>query len=138
MATISGRIRHQRRLRRMQSPAFKQGVYSAVYAAADLIRTEAALSIVRGAIQGAGHIPSRPGRPPNRDTAQLDTSIHVRGRPERVRADVIADAPHAVFQELGTSKMAERPFMRPATKKHRRDALRLVRAAVQRASSDIP
>lgn len=91
------------------------------------IAQDAAFSIIDGAVSGPGHIPSAPGQPPNADTHLLDQSIHVGDVIETVRdvrTSVIADAPYAKALELGTSKMAERPFLRPATRRGRAPTLK--------------
>ena len=46
------------------------------------------------------------------DTGNLRNSITTRFSP--LRAEVVATADYAVFVELGTTRMAEQPFMRPA------------------------
>lgn len=94
---------------------------------ARVIAEDAAFSIIDGAVSGPGHIPSAPGQPPNADTHVLDQSIHVGDVIEMqndVRTSVIADAPYAKALELGTSKMAERPFLRPATRRGRAPTLK--------------
>lgn len=108
-----------------------QEVGKAVYAAADYLSTEAALSITAGATSGKGHVASLPGEPPNADTHQLDRSIHSQ-QTGPLKAESIADAPHAVPLELGTSKVAARPFMGPAAAKTKPQAQKLVAAAVKR------
>lgn len=113
----------------------EDSVFRAVYAAADTIATEAAQSIVRGSISGAGHVPSAPGDPPNADTRQLDTSIVTQPDRPRMAARAIAQAPYAAALEYGTVKMAARPFMRPALKKQTPEAVALIRQAVARATS---
>ena len=46
------------------------------------------------------------------DTGNLRNSVTTRFSP--LRAEVVATADYAVFVELGTTRMAEQPFMRPA------------------------
>lgn len=85
-----------------------------------LIVEDAQFSIKDGAISGAGHIASLPGEAPNADTHVLDQSIHVGEiveTPGVIRSSAIADAPYAAHLELGTSHMAERPFMAPASRR---------------------
>jgi HK97 gp10 family phage protein len=45
--------------------------------------------------------------------------------------EVSANAPYAAALEFGTSKMAERPYMRPAVARKRKEAIALVRKAVR-------
>jgi len=107
-----------------------------LYAAGQLIEADAEKSITDGAVSGAGHIPSRPGDPPNEDTGALRRSIETR---IVASADVPTvhveaggpSAPYAVYLENGTSKMAARPFMRPATEKNRAEVVSRVSAAVR-------
>lgn len=105
----------------------------ALYVAGQSIELHAEKSITQGSISGAGHVPSLPGQPPNRDTGLLDSSIDTRivaQNPPTVH--VTANAPYAAFLEWGTSKMAERPFMRPAAQAKRGEATAIVKRAVGR------
>lgn len=131
MAKITGARRHRQRLRNLPL-ATRLEVGKAIFAGAGIIQTEARRSIIQGAIQGAGHIPSAPGEPPNRNTGQLDQSIITR-KTGVLTAETSAEAPYSVALEFGTSKMAERPYMRPATKKSRAKIERLTRLALKRA-----
>jgi HK97 gp10 family phage protein len=112
--SVTGAGRHRARLRGMRTKAERLG--AAVFVASDKIKTEARLSITRGSISGKGHVVSRPGEPPNRDTGNLDTNIE-NTQTGPLKAEVRSKAKHAVPLEFGTSKMAERPYMRPAAKK---------------------
>jgi HK97 gp10 family phage protein len=129
---------HQERLRRLPALA-EQAVEQALFAGAEYIANEAALSITRGAVSGKNHVASAPGQPPNADTHRLDRSIEG-AKAGRLKAKVSANSGYASALEFGTSKMAARPFMRPArdkSKEHVRDlvargmneALRRSRAA---------
>lgn len=102
---------------------------TAVYAIAAQVEVDAATSITSGAVSGKGHVPSKPGEPPNADTHQLDRSIHVK-TVTPLNALVVADAPHAASMELGTSKVAERPYMRPAAQRNKARGQRQMRASV--------
>jgi HK97 gp10 family phage protein len=130
---IIGEEKYIRRLQRLGGEPLVREAGRVVYVAADFIRTEAALSITQGSTSGAGHIPSLPGEPPNRDTGQLDTSIIVQ-RKGRISAQVIAQAPYSTFLEFGTSKMAERPFMRPAAKKGKGLMTKLIQQAITKVN----
>jgi HK97 gp10 family phage protein len=126
----SGVKRHKDRLRKIARQTAKE-VVAGLYRAGQLIELEAERSITSGSISGAGHIPSLPGQPPNADTRFLDSNIEttiVAQSPPKVQ--VISHAPYSAALEYGTSKMEERPFMRPAVKKHRADVTRLVKGAV--------
>lgn len=131
MVKITGARRHSQRLKALPR-ATRREVGAAIFVGAGLIQTEARRSIIANSIQGAGHIPSLPGEPPNRDTGQLDQNI-ITAKTGEMSAEVSSNAPYSASLEFGTSKMAERPYMRPATKKERPKVVELVRKAVSRA-----
>lgn len=115
------------------TPDIEAALRPVVYAVADMVATDAALSITAGAVSGKAHVPSAPGEPPNADTHVLDRSIHVESRGP-LRALIVADAPYAAIHELGGKAGAvtlpERPFMRPAGIKNRENGKKLMKAAV--------
>lgn len=114
----------------MRSPAARELIGRTLMTAADLIKVEARLSITRGSVSGKNHVPSAPGEPPNRDTGILDSNIESY-RTGQMAAEVRSQAPYAGHLEFGTSKMAARPYMRPASLKMRPQAMRLVDRAVK-------
>jgi len=129
MAKITGVQKHAQRLRSARDIA--QSVTAALYSAGQDIELDAEQSIVQGSISGAGHVPSLPGQPPNRDTGFLDTNIETTVEAQNPpTVHVTSNAPYSAALEFGTSKMAERPFMRPATQKNRREVGRKVAQAV--------
>lgn len=138
MKHVKGVKRVTTRVRDLSSPGARAAVYRGVYAAADMIRTDAALSISKGApktVDAEGkkqHTPSKPGDPPNRDTAQLDTSIVTEGNPDRLSADASANTPYAAALEFGSpeNNLEPRPYMRPAAQKHRENAAKLIAASL--------
>lgn len=108
-------------------------VGAALYAGGEEIRAEASHLITEGAVSGKSHVPSLPGEPPNEDTGTLRTHIEtVQIAPLKV--EVSSNAPYAAVLEFGGSKLAERPYMRPATQRKREAVVTLVRAAVNRAT----
>lgn len=136
MAKIKGAKRHLRRLRGANA-SVRRHAGRAIFVGAGQIETEARQSIIRGAIQGAGHVPSRPGEPPNRDTGNLDQNI-VATKTGDLTAEVSSNAQagdysYSVGLEFGTSKMDERPYMRPAAKKKRAVVRELVMRGVDLA-----
>lgn len=131
MVKITGAKAHKARLNRIRGAGMVREAGKAVYAAADYLSTEAALSITAGAVSGAGHVASLPGDPPMADTHVLDRSIHTE-KTGPLSANSVADAPYAADLELGNSKVAARPFMQPAAQKTRPIAQRLVAEAVKR------
>lgn len=138
MKHVKGVKRVTTRVRDLSSPGARAAVYRGVYAAADMIRTDAALSISKGApktVDAEGkkqHTPSKPGDPPNRDTAQLDTSIVTAGNPERLSAEASANTPYAAALEFGApeNNLEPRPYMRPAAIKNAENASKLVAASL--------
>jgi len=115
MVKITGARRHSRRLQALSGPAALQEVGRAVYAASDMARVEAQLLISEGAVSGKGHVASAPGEPPNWDTGLLAGGITNR-KTGPASALTESTAPYAAHLELGTSKMAARPYMEPAAK----------------------
>lgn len=126
---VTGADRHQARLRALRSPALQQRVGAAIFAGANEIQTEAQHSITLGAISGKGHVASSPGEAPNEDTGHLRTNIET-VRTGALTAEVESKAGYALALEFGTSRMEERPYMRPATAKKRHRVQELVRAVV--------
>lgn len=128
---IKGAQKHSQRLSAAASSAAAQAVARGLYAAGQIIEIEAEHSITQGSISGANHVPSRPGEPPNADTRFLDTHIetYVAGQnPPTVHVE--SQAPYSAALEFGTSKMIERPFMRPAVSRKRGEAAKLVGQAL--------
>ena len=89
-------------------------ITDALFTGAGVISTEAIRLVKNGAVSGKAHVPSKPGDPPNADTHVLDRSIHAE-KAGKLKAKAVADAPYALALELGTSRMAARPYMKPAT-----------------------
>lgn len=83
------------------------------------------------------HFASPPGSPPNADTGELDTGIshddELRG-PEVYRSTAGAKAPYAIPLELGSSKMAPRPFMGPAFDEVKPEVEASIRRAIIRGA----
>lgn len=103
----------------------------ALFAGGELIQVDAQISITRGSISGAGHVPSKPGEPPNQDTGVLANNIEtVQVGPTTVH--VSSNAPYSAALEFGTSKMEARPFMRPARDRKKAEVKRMVEAAFGR------
>ena len=107
------------KLARLRGNAVKDAARRTLYAGAEMIRAEAFQSISRGSISGKKHVPSAPGEPPNRDTGTLQNHIETT-MPGPLLAEVRSNAEYAAALELGTSKMAARPYLRPARDKMRR------------------
>lgn len=128
---ITGASNYSKRIGNIASAATRRNVSKAVYVGADSIRVEARRKIADGAIQGAGHLPSAPGQPPNWDTGHLANNITTQQIGEFV-ADTTSSAksedghPYAVDLEYGNSKMAARPYMRPSANDKREEIVNLI------------
>lgn len=119
---------HSDRLKRMAQRTPRE-VARALYSAGQLIELDAERSITSGAVSGKNHIPSNPGQPPNADTHFLDSNIETEiGGPGLVT--VTSKANYSAALEYGTSKMAARPFMRPAVERNRKKVVQMVGDAV--------
>lgn len=127
--TIRNRDKLRLRFKAITSPASTAKLQRALFAAGQLVENEAALSITRGSVSGKGHVVSLPNQPPNANTHRLDRSIETNNT-GRLEVTVSANAEYSVPLEFGTSKMAPRPFLRPARDKKRKEATELVARAV--------
>jgi HK97 gp10 family phage protein len=133
MPRITGREGVQLRLQGLSGERAISLVGQALFAGGEEIRAEASHMITEGAVSGKNHVPSLPGQPPNEDTGTL--RIHIENaQVAPLRVEVSSNAPYAAALEFGTSRMAERPYMRPATARKRKDVVELVRRAVDQAS----
>lgn len=133
MVKVKGVRAHVQRLKAISGEAMALEVGKALYVAGQMIEIEAELSITAGSVSGKGHVPSKPGEPPNRDSGTLDNNIetHLVGP---LKVEVTSNAPYSAALEFGTSKMAARPFMKPAADKKRKEAQALVTKAVRRVN----
>lgn len=123
MAKVTGLDGRQARLQRMSGEAAHRRRMQALFVVGQRIEIDAEISIVAGSISGKGHVASSPGEAPNADTRQLDGEIETTfAGPDVVH--VTSNAPYSAALEFGTSKIAERPFMRPAMEKNRGRALK--------------
>lgn len=80
------------------------------------------------------HRASAPGEPPASDTGRLVNSIRTDYDFGSLRGTVEASTDYAAYLEFGTSRMAARPYMRPALARRAKqiedDMAQAVRAAV--------
>lgn len=81
---------------------------SALDTVAETVAAEA-----RRLLDGAGARPSQPGEPPA-DPSGVLADVITTGRAADGSAAVTAAAPYAAALEYGTTRMAARPFLRPA------------------------
>lgn len=130
MTRIRGAKEHSLRLKRMRGTGAVRVIGQALFEGGEAIQVEAQISLTTGAVSGANHVPSKPGEPPNEDTGRLGDNIET-VQPSPLRVEVSSNAPYALPLELGTSKMAARPYMGPAARKMRPQVVRKVRAAIR-------
>lgn len=129
MGRIIGARRHSQRLKAMTSRSAQEEIGKKIYVGADMLRIEAQRLIVAGSVSGAGHVVSKPHEPPNEDTGVLRAGITNR-RTGILSAETRSEAPYAAHLEWGTSKMIERPYMRPAAQNIRPKLALLVGSAI--------
>lgn len=127
---LRGAKAHTDRLKYLASPAVEKLVTQALFVGAETITVEAQLSITRGAASGKNHVPSKPGEPPNQDTGVLSSNIEA-ARFGRLKAKITSSAPYAAALEFGTSKMAARPYMRPARDKKKAEVRNIVAKTIK-------
>lgn len=108
-------------------------VSQALFVGGETIQVAAQISITTGAVSGKDHVASAPGSAPNADTHRLADNIET-VQPAPLRVEVSSNAPYSSALEFGTSKMAERPFMRPAATAKRKEVTDLIRKAINRAA----
>jgi HK97 gp10 family phage protein len=126
---VTGRDKAQGRLDGIAGEQAIKRVGQALYWGAQQIQAEAQHLITEGSVSGKNHVPSLPGEPPNNDTGVLKSHIEaVQTAP--LRAEASSNAPYAVPLEAGTSKMAARPYMGPATRNKRAEIVAKVVEAV--------
>ena len=128
---LIGAKAHVARLKKLTGPAMIREIGQALFVGGQRIAVEAQLSITNGAVSGAKHVASLPGEPPNNDTGVLANNIETVQKAPLI-VEVSSNAPYAGALEFGTSRVAERPYMRPARDKKRKEVEQLVRGAVAR------
>lgn len=113
---LKGGDKHIRRLRKLAGADLERMVGAVLYEGADRIKAEAQRSITAGSVSGKNHVASAPGEAPNNDTGTLKNNISAK-LTGPFTAEVRSEAPHAADLEFSTSRMAARPYMRPARDK---------------------
>jgi HK97 gp10 family phage protein len=132
MPRIVGAGKVTARLKGLAGEKMVRNVGAALFAAGEEVRAEAAHLITEGAVSGKNHVPSLPGQPPNEDTGVLRTHIETT-QVAPLRVEVSSNAPYAVALEVGTSKMAARPYMAPALRNKKKAVSALIQRAVNAA-----
>lgn len=110
---LKGQKQHRDRLKKLAGPQVRAMANAVVYEGADRIRAAAHRLVSQGSVSGKGHVPSAPGQPPHRDTGNLQAHMEATN-PKPLVGRFTSSADYAAFLEFGTSKMAERPHIRPA------------------------
>ena len=129
---VRGRVELDKAILALADDDMVRFVGKALFHGAERIKVAAQRSITRGAVSGKNHVVSQPGQPPNQDTRVLGNNIEaVMTGP--LSAEVSSNAPYSNALEYGTSKMAARPFMRPARDKEQEAVRALVVRAVKKA-----
>ncbi len=140
LVSMSGHQRLVAKLRRLSDQRMVRDVGKALFAAGDAIKVEAQVSITANNKSGAMrkgerkklYQSSAPGEPPAEDTADLVNSIvalHV----APLVVEVKATDRKAAWLEFGTSRMSERPYLRPAAALLAPQTSKLISDAVDRA-----
>ena len=126
-----GRKAHIARLKRLSGPAMERELGKALFAGGERVQVAAQISITEGAVSGRNHTPSLPGEAPNQNTGHLGGAIEtIQKLPLLV--EVSSNAEYAASLEFGTSKMAARPYMAPASRKERPAVEKLIVDVVKR------
>ena len=79
------------------------------------------------------HQASAPGEAPATDIGNLVNGIHTKPI-SKLESHVISSADYSADLEYGTTKMAARPFMTPATENNREPFLRACKAAIRQGA----
>lgn len=130
MANVTGHQKLVKQFRAVADEAMVSAVSTALFSAGEIVEDKAKGSIMAGSASGKSHVPSKPGEPPNNDTQVLHNNIEtVSIAPLLV--EVSSNAPYSVPLEMGTSKMAARPFMGPAARESKPEVLALINKAIK-------
>ncbi|MFT4056182.1 MAG: phage virion morphogenesis protein [Novosphingobium sp.] len=97
---LKGAKAHAARLKKLTGETMIREVGKALFAAGEMVQTEAQISITAGAVSGKNHKPSAPGKPPNNESGVLAGNIEtVQAAPLVV--EVSSNAPYAAIHEFG-------------------------------------
>lgn len=81
--------------------------------------------------RGGAHTASKPGDAPNVDTGALSRSIAVEN-PREMQVFVGTSIEYGLWLEMGTSRMAARPWLVPANEQERRNLPKVIAEALRR------
>ena len=104
-----------------------------------VVQAEARQSILKGPKTGRvyvrrgriRHRASGPGQPPASDTGTLARSIVIDVDKDKMTASVGSNVKYAPFLELGTSRMAARPFLKRALEVKRTQIVKIIQARLR-------
>lgn len=121
-----GQASLDKRLKAITSPRAQKLLSGALREAGETVAVYAQYLITSGSAGGQSggkhqHVVSAPNTPPNNEFGDLANGIEVL-QPEPLEVIVQATAAHSVPLEFGTSKMAPRPFFRPAREAKKKEA----------------
>jgi hypothetical protein len=134
MARISGVEAHLGRISRLTSKQTQKAILAGLFVGGNLVQTEAQLSITRGSVSGANHVPSAPGEPPNNNWGGLAKGI-ITYKTGPLTVDVASTAEYALAMEYGMPdgrKPTERPYMRPAAKKMKPEVVATIKDIINK------
>jgi len=129
---IKGLDAHVNRLKKLSSQMVVKEVGKALFEAGERIEVDAVNSITAGSASMGRHIASLPGEAPNQDSGVLSSNIET-NQVAPLIVEVSSRAPYAAYLEFGTSKMAARPYMKPARDKNVKFVQQVVQKAVNTA-----
>jgi HK97 gp10 family phage protein len=117
----------------------KDQLVQALTESALVVQAEARQSILKGPKTGRvyvrrgriRHRASAPGQPPASDTGTLARSIVIDVDKDKVTASVGSNVKYAPFLELGTSRMAARPFLKRALEVKRSQIVKIIQARLR-------
>jgi HK97 gp10 family phage protein len=121
--TVRGGEQLTRNLRRLAGNERRQAQRDGLEAGIRVVE-----SIVKVSLQGPS--PSAPGQPPGLDTGYLINSVQVVDPVTPIEAILGVGADYGPHLEFGTSKMAARPFLRPAMDENEREIVDAVQRTV--------
>jgi hypothetical protein len=123
----------------------EQAVQDGLMAVALVARNDAVRRVLRGPKTGRiysktnpkrVHQASAPGEAPATDLGALAGSILAEPVQGQLAANLVARMPYAVHLEYGTTRMAARPFMRPAADVASAQGSKIISGYVQKVSGD--
>lgn len=125
--------------------AIERAVQEGLMAVAMVARNDAVRRVLRGPKTGRiyqkydpkrTHQASAPGESPATDLGALAGSILAEPAPGELAANLVARMPYAVHLEYGTTRIAARPFLRPAADVASAQGSKIIMGYVQKVSGN--